>query len=877
MKKVLFFLVPLTLLLSCTPKQYQAIILPETEYVNLDTLEVTAPRPDEYEAQDAVVAQELPKYNPSHKREHDLVHTKLDVRFDWEKEQVLGKATLTLKPWFYPTNKATLDAKGFEFHKVTYDGKSDMLPFEYDGKQIVVELGKTYNRNQEFKLYFEYTATPKASGGSSAISSDQGLYFINPRKEEPEKPQQIWTQGETESNSRWFPTVDKPNERCTQEIYITVEDRFKTLSNGVMVSSKKNADGSRTDYWKMDMPHAPYLFMMAIGEYAVVSDTWNGKPVDYYVEPKFEQHARKIFPHTPEMLGFFSEKLGVPYPWPKFSQVVVRDYVSGAMENTTAVIFGEFMQGTDRELVDNRTNDNIVAHEMFHHWFGDLVTCESWANLTLNEGFANYSEYLWLEHKYGKDEADFHRLQELQGYLQSAEGGVHPLIHFGYNDKEDMFDAHSYNKGGLILHMLRNYVGDEAFFASLQKYLQDNSFTDVEGHELRLAFEDVTGEDLNWFFNQWFFNQGHPQLNVEYDYDEATKQVIVSVEQTQDPKNNPAIFEMPVSIDVYAGGVKTRQKVRINQRKQTFSFPSDKDPDVIVFDAEGMLLAEKKEDKSLEEYIYQFEHGENFLTKIEALGELAESDDPAVKALFENALNDKFWLFRMFAVGSIEVNTTNAPRLAELAEKDPHSSVREAALSKLAETGDKNYAPVAARAIEKDPSIKVISAGLDALLQLDREAALTAAKNLEKENDESIILALASLYAEAGDPQRLTYFEEKFDKVGGFSQLTFLEQFGLLAAKAEPAMILRTAERFRQVATNMDKLVWLRFLATKSINDLHAATVQRIESESDAAKKTTMQDVDKQLVSIIEAIKAQETDERLTEPYSQFPEPGIKP
>jgi len=220
-------------------------------------------------------------------------------------------------------------------------------------------------------------------GGSAAITSDQGLFFINPRNEDSEKPQQIWTQGETEWNSRWFPTTDKPNERCTQEMYLTVEDKYVTLSNGLLKSSKKNADGTRTDYWKM-----------------------------------------------------------VKYPWQKYSQVVVRDYVSGAMENTTGVIFGDFVQKTERELIDNH-NDGIVAHEMFHHWFGDYVTCESWANLTMNEGFANYSEYLWFEHKYGREEADRHLRNEMNGYLGSVgQGGAHPLIHWGYNDKEDMFDAH---------------------------------------------------------------------------------------------------------------------------------------------------------------------------------------------------------------------------------------------------------------------------------------------------------------------------------------------------------------------------------------------------------------------------------------------------
>lgn len=874
MKRLLIFLLPISFLWSCAPKQYSAIILPETEYRQLDTLVVTAPKPDSLKELESY---SLPVYNPSQKREADLLHTKLDLRFDWEKEQVLGKATLTLKPYFYPTDKITLDAKGFEFHQVTFEGKSEPLKYDYDGKLITIHLGKKFERTQEFKLYIEYTATPAESGGSSAITSDKGLFFINAKKEDPNKPQQIWTQGETENNSRWFPTIDKPNERCTQEMYLTVEDRFKTLSNGILVSSKKNNDGTRTDYWKMDMPHAPYLFMIAIGEYAVVKDTWNGKVVDYYVEPKFEKYARNIFPYTPEMLQFFSDKLGVVYPWPKYSQVVVRDYVSGAMENTSAVIFGEFMQGTDRELVDNLTNENIVAHEMFHHWFGDLVTCESWANLTLNEGFANYSEYLWLEHKHGKDEADFHRMQELNGYMQSAARDIHPLIHFGYNNKEDMFDAHSYNKGGLVLHMLRNYVGDDAFFASLQKYLNDNAFTDVEGHELRLAFEDVTGEDLNWFFNQWFFSQGQPELEIDYDFDETTKQVIVTVEQTQDPKDMPPIFELPVAIDVYEGGKAVRHNVRVNERKQTFTFQADQDPDLILFDAEGVLLAKINDKKSLTEYIYQFEHAQNFIHRLKALSEIADSDSPEAQAVLNKALNDKFWLFRLFAIKNVELDDQNSAIIARLAEKDPRSDVRESALLRLAETGDKKYVPLAVGAIEKDPAIKVVSTGLSVLLELDEEAALKTAKNLEKEEDEGLIMAVASIYANAGDPQRLPFFEEKFDKVGGFTQFSFLQEYAKLAVKADADGMVKAAEKMKNLAMSSQKMFWMRYMSTKSINDLHAALAKKIDEETDAGKKSAMQAKDAEIVSILQTIKAWETDERVKNMYANFPDPPLKP
>jgi aminopeptidase N len=878
MKRLLIFLLSISLLWSCSPKQYSAIILPETEYRQLDTLVVSAPRPDSTnEPELAAENFTLPAYNPSNKREADLLHTKLDLRFDWEKQQVLGKATLSLKPYFYPTDKITLDAKGFEFHKVAFEGQNEALKYDYNDKQITIYLGKKFERNQEFKIYIDYTATPAESGGSSVITSDKGLFFINAKKEDPNKPQQIWTQGETENNSRWFPTIDKPNERCTQELYLTIEDRFKTLSNGVLVSAKKNSDGTRTDYWKMDLPHAPYLFMVAIGEYAVVKDSWNGKVVDYYVEPKFEKYARDIFPHTPEMLQFFSDKLGVVYPWQKYSQVVVRDYVSGAMENTSAVIFGEFMQGTNRELVDNRQNENIVAHEMFHHWFGDLVTCESWANLTLNEGFANYSEYLWLEHKHGKDEADFHHMQELNAYMQSAASDIHPLIHFGYDNKEDMFDAHSYNKGGLVLHMLRNYVGDDAFFAALNKYLQDNAFTDVEGHELRLAFEDVTGEDLNWFFNQWFFSQGQPELNVDYDYDEQTQKVTVTVEQMQDSKEMPPIFQLPVAIDVYEGGKATRHNVQVNERKQVFTFDAAQDPDLIIFDGDGVVLGKISDEKSLEEYIYQFEHAPNFIHRIKALSEVSDSDTPDAKAVMNKALNDKFWLFRLFAAKNVELDDKTSAVISSLAEKDPNSDVRETALIRLAETGDKKYAPLAVKAIEKDPAIKVVSAGLSALLELDKEAALKTAKSLEKEEDVGLMMAVAGIYAELGDTDHLTFFEEKFDKVGGFTQFSFMQEYAKLAAKADADGMVRAAGKMKSLAMNPQKMFWMRYMSTKSINDLHASLSSKIEEETDSAKRVTLQAKDAEIVAIIQAVKEWETDERVKNMYANFPDPPLKP
>jgi aminopeptidase N len=880
MKKILFLLSAAVSLWNCSPKEFSAILLEETEYRDLDTLVVSAarPAPSDGTAQAADLTPPAP-YQASARRHADLLHTRLDVRFDWQKEQVLGKAVLTIQPYFQPIDQIVLDAKGFLLHRVALAGQPDTLPYFYDGEKLTVRLDKSYPRGTSFDIDIDYTATPLASGGSDAITSDKGLFFINPTGSEPGKPRQIWTQGETENNSRWFPTIDKPNERATHDILITVEKGFKTLSNGLLVESRENPDGTRTDHWNMSLPHAPYLVMIAVGDFTVVRDTWNGIPVEYFMEPRYEPYARDIFPHTPDMLQLFSDLLDVPYPWQKYAQVVVRDYVSGAMENTTAVIFGEFMNGTDRELVDNLQNEKIIAHEMFHHWFGDLVTCESWANLTLNEGFANYSEYLWLEHKYGRAEADFHRLQELSGYLESANTqGIHPLIHFGYDEKEDMFDAHSYNKGGLVLHMLREYVGEEAFFAALGKYLRDNAFTDVEAHELRLAFEEVTGEDLNWFFNQWYFREGHPVLDVDYDYDEVNRQVILTVEQTQDPTRMPAVFELPVKVAFQSGTDVITHSLRINQRSQTFLLDAEIDPDLILFDVPGVLLAEINEAKSQTEYAFQFRNAGGFLHRLKAFQAIMDGNDDARRTeAVDLALADDFWLYRLLALEQVSLDRPDRIRqVADMMENDPHSAVRQLAVQQIASLEELSYAARLVAIIRQDPSAKVADAALIALHSLDESVALDIADKRRADDSESNILTLSSLYANTENPLYLTYFEEKFDKIHGYARYEFLQHYTSLATHGGVADISRAGQRLKSIAMDSHMPFWMRYQATRGINELHAVLQYRTASASGEARSMLLQN-DKELLGFLADIKLWETDERLRNAYQGFPNPATEP
>ncbi|MEN9686071.1 MAG: hypothetical protein RLZZ28_1857, partial [Bacteroidota bacterium] len=602
---------------------------------------------------------ELKIYRAFATKTNDLVHTKLEARFDYKNAYLNGKVWITLKPHFYATDSLLLDAKGMNIAKISLSraGKLTPLQYKYDSLFLHIQLDKVYKKDESYVVYIEYTARPNEfkTKGSAAITDAKGLYFINPSGEDKSKPTQIWTQGETEATSVWVPTIDRPNQKCTNEFVLIVPDKYVSLSNGKLTSQKKNTDGTRTDTWVMDLPHSPYLFFIGVGDYAIVKDSYKGKEVNYYVEKKYESVARKIFGLTPEMIRFFSEKVtGIDYPWIKYSQIVGRDYVSGAMENTTATLHQESAQQNARELLDGNNWESVIAHELFHQWFGDLVTAESWSNITVNESFADYSQFLWFEYKYGKDEAGWEQFNSMRSYLTGIDPNNNPdLVRFHYKDKEDLFDLVSYQKGGRILHMLRNLVGDEAFFKSLNKYLTTNKFGNGNAHKLRLAFEEVTGKDLNWFFNQWYFNNGHPKLEINYGYDASARLAKVYIKQTQADQ----LFKLPMAVVVYEGGSKKRYQVWAENKADTFSFPVSGKPDLVSADADRVVLAEKREEKTMAEYVFQYANGDAYLDRRDAIVYAGrKTTDPAGMGLLVKALNDPYFRIRNLALQ----NLTNA-------------------------------------------------------------------------------------------------------------------------------------------------------------------------------------------------------------------------
>jgi aminopeptidase N len=687
---------------------------------------------------------------------NDLVHTKLDAKFDFNKSYMYGKAWITLKPHFYSTDSLRLDAKGMDIHKVAIvkNGKERPLKYDYDGWQLNIHLDKTYKGGEQYTVFIDYTSKPNEVKvqGSAAITDARGLYFINPLGKEKDKPTEIWTQGETEANSVWLPTIDKPNQKMTEEISMTVPAKYVTLSNGKLVSQKKNSDGTRTDTWKMDLPHSPYLLFMGVGDYAIIKDSYKGKEVSYYVDKDYASVARKIFGHTPEMIAFYSKITGVDFPWVKYSQITGHDYVSGAMENTTATLHSDAAQQDARELTDGNSWEDVIAHELFHQWFGDLVTTESWSNITLNESFADFSETLWNEYKYGKDAGEQKNYHDRLSYLSNPNNAKKHLVRFYYNNKEDVFDQVSYPKGGAILNMLRYYVGDSAFFKALNLYLTTNKFKSAEAQQLRLAFEDVTGKDLNWFWNEWYYGAGHPNLNINYSYDDAAKKVQVIVNQQQDN-----LFKLPVAIDVYNGANKKRYNVWVENKADTFSFAADTKPDLVNFDGDKVLLCTKKENKTLDEYVFQYAHAGNYVDRREAVDFAAKhQDDPKAVALLKTALKDKFYGIREVALDRLDMKKENVrtevePVLVDLAKNDPKRLVKAAAIENLGIYQKPEYESLFRQAVN-DSSYTVSGNALEALSQIDSTAALSEAKRLSALPAKGkLASAITAVLIESGD------------------------------------------------------------------------------------------------------------------------------
>ncbi len=852
----------------------------------------------------SVIANEPPKkeiYRASNPRSTDIIHTRLDVNFDWTNSRMNGKALIKARPYFYSTNMLYLNARGMDIKSLTVsdilylpvnkkvgnkiiDGSVEeklspiaAASYKYENDSLKINLGRTFNNEEKYYVEIVYVAKPNElkQGGSSAISSDKGLYFVNPTGENVYKMPQIWTQGETQSNSAWFPTIDSPNEKMTQEIFMTVEEKFTTLSNGLLVDAKKNADGTRTDHWKLDEPHSPYLAMMAVGEFKKVNDEpWKDKEVSYYVEKEYEAHAKAIFGDTKEMIEFYSSILGVPYAWPKYSQIAVRDYVSGAMENTSATLHGDFaVYQTTRETLDGKKGNSIIAHELFHQWFGDLVTCESWSNLPLNESFATYGEYMWEEYKFGRDAADYHHYNSREGYMASDKEVN--LIRFNYDEREDMFDGFSYNKGGQVLHMLRKVVGDKAFYASLKNYLETNKFKSAEIHNLRLAFEETTGQDLNWFFNQWFLNRGRPSITFTKNYNAATNNLELTIEQTQNFKKYP-LYRLPLEIDVYVNGKAERTHIVVTEAKQVFNIKTSGQPQLVNFDAERQLLCNLDYEKTVEEYIFQFKNAPLFEDRYESLKKLdTKLADANVYALFKWAAeNDKYYIIRNYAIARLgdapadklpEVKTT----LISIYNNDKKTRTRAKALNVLNKkfAADADVKALNLKALNEQ-SYAICGEGLDALSKNDPKLAMEKAKAFENEGGKDVLFAVGELYSNHGSDEQIPFFQNNLKQCNGFELMGFIGMYAKTAKRCSTyTSAIVAVNDLNTLGKGANRFT--KFSAAKGIKDI--LTVWEGKEKTQKAQLETAKKENKDITTLEKDLKTtSETKDIIAKKYAEI-------
>ncbi|HEX2163333.1 MAG TPA: M1 family metallopeptidase, partial [Thermoanaerobaculia bacterium] len=477
-----------------------------------------------------------PRYMPA--RAYDLLHRELDLAFDRDAETVSGTAVNVLTPLLPGTRAIDLHAVDLDVRRVTVDGAEAAWEELPDDRALRVELGRAVDPGTEVRVAVEYSARPTA-----------GLYFVGPDEGYPDKPAQVWSQGESELNRHWFPSWDFPNDRATTAAAYTVPAGWRAVGNGRLVGVDELPDGRRTFRWEIDQPHVNYLVSIVAGELVEVADTpWRDVPIVYYVPPGREEEARRSFGRTPEMMEFFSTSTGVPYPYDKYAQSTAVDFIWGGMENVSATTQTIGTLHDERAATDV-SSDGLVAHELAHQWFGDLVTCREWAHCWLNEGFATYFTGLWFEHDRGADGLAWEVWDWRGSYFrEDAREYRRPIATHRYPFPMAMFDAHLYDKGALVLHMVRDLVGDDGWWRGIRRYLDEHAGTTVVTADFQTAMEAATGVPLGPVFDRYVTGAGHPELAVAWSWDAERGMVRLTVEQTQETDAGSGLFAYPVEL-----------------------------------------------------------------------------------------------------------------------------------------------------------------------------------------------------------------------------------------------------------------------------------------------------------------------------------------
>jgi len=644
----------------------------------------------------------LPGDKPHYPRDRvaDVKHVRLEIAIDFPARRVAGTMYATLAPLHDGLRQVAFDAVDMTIGAVRLEGVGP-CECRYEDGVLRVDLGEGRRAGEDVTVAVEYEARPR-----------RGLYFVGPDEGYPDKPEQVWSQGEQEDSRYWFPCYDFPNERASSELLATVPADWTVIGNGELVAVSEDPSGAtRTFHWRQDVPHAAYLLSLVAGRFAEVRDTFDGIPVQYFVQPGREEDARRTLGKTPAMLAFFSEVTGLRYPYAKYAQTCVVDFIFGGMENISATTLTDTVLHDDRAHLDFDA-DGLVAHELAHQWFGDLVTCRDWSHAWLNEGFATYFEALFREHDRGLDEFRYELFRNTGEYLE--EDGRHyrrPLVTNVYHDPMDVFDRHLYEKGSLVLHMIRHVLGDDLWWKSIRHYLATHSGKVVTTADFQRSIEEATGRNLDWFFDQWVYKAGHPEFKVAYEWDDGAKQAKLTVSQVQQTDSLTPVFRMPIRVDFSADGVTAPFTIEVSEKEQSFYFPLPQRPQLARFDPGNHVLKTLEFKRPKEMLLYQVRHDDDIMGRIDAakaLGKLGSPD--VVPALKDVVCNDPFWGVQAQAARALGSLRSQAARDALLeCLSVPHPKARRGVVGALAEFLHDDTAAAALEHVvrEGDPSYYV--------------------------------------------------------------------------------------------------------------------------------------------------------------------------
>lgn len=653
-------------------------------------------------------------------RDYDAKHYRIELMFDLDEKTFWGENKITLSPLNDNFKECVLDAEEFIVTSVT---NSENLPlkFKQTDKHLIVYLSKAYGYGETVSFTVEYHGKdPK-----------YGLFFDDER---PTNPQMVSTVSWPENAHHWIPCYDFPHDKVTNELIVTVKNNNKVLSNGRLVSVKEDKEnGTKTFHWSEEFPHSTYLFMLAIGPFAVIEDSLGSLPVNYWIYEKDVEDARWIFKKTPSMIDFFNTLYGYEYPWEKYDQVTTPRQGGGA-ENTSATALGEQVIH-DKRAEQDFSWDRIIAHEIAHQWWGDLITLRTWAHTWLNESFGTYSDYLYTRHDKGEDEGAVDLLRKKNQYLREAHTRyMRPIVFNRYNRPHDNFDSHTYPKGACVLHMLRFIMGDKPFFRTLKHFLHKHEFQAVDTHDFMIAIKEVTGQNLDWFFEQFIFKPGHPVFDIGSTWDEESQKLKLKVIQTQDTSKGIPIYKIPVIIGITTPGKKTSEKVWIKQREQVFEFPLEEKPLLVRFDEGNYLLKEWTFDKSLDELFYQLKN-DDVIGRSWAATELVKFKDKlrAVNGLIDRAQKDKFWAVRQSAVEALgKIKRKENTDLFKKKCKDENSKVRTAAIRILGDYGNSEWIAFFREQFNKDDSYLAQAEALRSIGKCGDQSQISFLENVAK-------------------------------------------------------------------------------------------------------------------------------------------------